>query len=279
MQSLVDNKKVTPSNYLNYQKHNLQIYLVVTMNFINEKRSPSDYMEDDLKKFEEFEGPEIIEWALDTYEEDVAIGTSLQHTGMVQIDLASRVSSNFRVFTVDTLRMHQETYDFYETVESRYDIELEIFRPDPDEVQEMLNRHGEYLFFDSREKQQLCCDIRKSHPHDRAVESVDAWICGLRRDQSDERSDVSKAQIVTKNGDKKLKLAPLANWTEEKVWNYIEDNNVPYNPLFDQGYKTISCEICTTPVSEGEDKRAGRWRWFNDHDRECGLHYSDGAGI
>ncbi|MFB6344793.1 MAG: phosphoadenylyl-sulfate reductase [bacterium] len=240
---------------------------------------PESLSEQDLKQFEDWSGQDIISWAFETFGDDAAIGTSLQHTGMTQIDLASRETKGFRVFTVDTLRFHDETYEFIESVQEHYDMNLEIYKPDPEEVQDMIDRHGEYLFFDSREKQQLCCDIRKSHPHDRAVQTVDVWICGLRRDQSDERSEVPKAQFTREAGKKVLKLAPLADWTEDEIWNYIEENNVPYNPLFDEGYKTISCRICTTPVQDDEDKRDGRWRWFNNHDRECGLHYSEGGGI
>lgn len=252
---------------------------VVTMAVSKSREAPTELSEKKLQELQKRDGREIIRWAFDKYGDQTAIGTSLQHTGMVQIDLASKVTNAFRVFTIDTERLHEETYEFYETVEEEYGINLEIFQPDPEEVNEMIERHGEYLFFDSRQKQQLCCDIRKSHPHDRALETVDVWICGLRRDQSEERSETPKAQVVTENGEEKLKLAPLADWTEEEVWDYIRENDVPYNPLFDEGYKTISCKICTTPVREGEDKRAGRWRWFNDHDRECGLHYSDGGGI
>jgi phosphoadenylyl-sulfate reductase (thioredoxin) len=246
---------------------------------IQTAKPPKEFTDDELEAFEEQEGLEILRWAFETYGDRAAIGTSLQHTGMTQIDLANRAVDSFNVFTIDTLRMHEETYDFYETVQEHYDLDLDIYRPDPEEVEEMIERHGEYLFFDSRQKQQLCCDIRKSHPHDRALEDVDVWIAGLRRDQSEARSSVPKAQITKENGRKLLKLAPLAEWTEEDVWNYIEENDVPYNPLFDEGYKTISCRICTTPVREDEDDRDGRWRWFNNHDRECGLHYSDGGGI
>lgn len=245
----------------------------------NSRQVPVELDEETLRDFESENGLEIIRWAFETYGDRAAIGTSLQHTGMVQIDLASRAVDDFNVFTIDTERLHEKTYEFHETVQEHYDLEMDVYRPDPEEVEAMMERHGEYLFFDSRQKQQLCCDIRKSHPHDRALEDVDVWICGLRRDQSEERSNVPKAQVVEENDQSILKLAPLADWTEEEVWSYIEEHDVPYNPLFDEGYKTISCRICTTPVREGEDKRAGRWRWFNEHDRECGLHYSDGGGI
>lgn len=242
-------------------------------------RRVDDITDADLDAIEEKTGEEILDWAFRTFGDRAAIGTSLQHTGMSQIDLAARNHNSFRVFTVDTLRLHDETYEFYQTVQNHYGIDLEIYKPDPEEVSEMMERHGEYLFFDSREKQQLCCNIRKQHPFNRAVKTVDVWICGLRRDQSEQRKDTPKAQISMEAGREVLKLAPLADWTEQDVWNYIEEHDVPYHPLFDEGYKTISCKICTTPVQPGEDKRAGRWRWFNEHDKECGLHYRDGGGI
>lgn len=238
-----------------------------------------DIHDQDLDIFENYSGEEIIRWAFDEFGDRAAIGTSLQHTGMVQIDLAHRHHDDVRVFTVDTERLHEETYEFYQTVQDHYDLELDIYRPDPDEVNEMVEQHGEYLFFDSREKQQLCCNIRKQHPFNRAVKSTDVWISGLRRDQSEQRKNTPKAQISMEAGREVLKLAPLADWTEDDIWEYIEEHDVPYNPLFDEGYKTISCRICTTPVQPGEDKRAGRWRWFNEHDKECGLHYRDGGGI
>jgi phosphoadenosine phosphosulfate reductase len=243
-------------------------------------RPVEEFTEEALAEFEHWDADEILRWAFDVYGDRAAIGTSLQQTGLTQIDITSRVVDDpFRVFTVDTERLHEETYEFFDTVRKRYDLDLEVFQPDPDEVEQMVDRHGLYLFFDSREKQQLCCDIRKQRPFDRAVETVDVWICGLRRDQSPERSDTPKAQLSKESGEWVLKLAPLADWTERDIWDYTEDHNVPYNPLFDEGYKTISCRICTTPVREGEPKRAGRWRWFQDHDRECGLHYKDGGGI
>lgn len=249
------------------------------MELIEEPKPVEEFTDAELDAFEERTGEEILRWAFDTYGERAAIGTSLQHTGMTQIDLTARNHEEFRVFTVDTLRLHEETYDFYTTVEDHYGIELDVYQPDDDEVEEMMEKHGEYLFFDTREKQQLCCNIRKQHPFNRALKSTDVWICGLRRDQSEQRKNTPKAQISMEAGGKVLKLAPLADWTEEDVWDYIEEHDVPYNPLFDEGYKTISCRICTTPVREGEDKRAGRWRWFNEHDKECGLHYRDGGGI
>lgn len=234
---------------------------------------------DRIQQLQSRPGEDLIRWAYETYGDRAAIGTSLQATGMVQIDLASRHRDRFRVFTVDTLRLHDRTYEFHKTVQDHYGIDLEVHTPDSDQVQSMVERHGEFLFFDGRDQQQLCCEIRKQRPHDRALGDVDVWICGLRRDQSENRHQVPRVEVVTPDGQPILKLAPLADWTRDEVWDYIHENNVPYNPLYDEGYETISCRICTTPVQEGEDRRAGRWRWFKEHNRECGLHFDDGGGI
>jgi len=238
-----------------------------------------EFTAEELEAFEQQSARDILRWAFDTYGDDAAIGTSLQHTGMVQIDLACRLVEDVRVFTVDTLRLHDETYELYGRVEQEYGIDLEIYQPDPSELKSMVDEHGTYLFFDSREKQQLCCNVRKNRPHERALRDVKVWICGLRRDQSEERRNTPKARLTREAGRTLLKLAPLADWTERDVWEYIARHDVPYNPLFDRGYPSIGCRICTTPVRDDEDKRAGRWRWFKNHDRECGLHLEEGGGI
>jgi phosphoadenylyl-sulfate reductase (thioredoxin) len=229
-------------------------------------------------------GPEeLIAWAYTEYGERAGIITSFQNTGCVMIDMAGRVAPQMRVMTVDTLRLPDETYAFMDTVEKRYGISIERFKPDPERVQRMIDQHGEYLFFDSKPKQEYCCRLRKVEPNQRALETVDVWITGLRRDQSNARKQVDKASIVTQGDRRIIKLAPLVDWTEEEVRDYIAANDVPYNPLYDMGYTSIGCKICTTPTKAWEDKRAGRWRWFNeDQDgggsKECGIHLG-GSGI
>ena len=209
---------------------------------------------------------------------------------MVLIHLAAENGLPFRVCTLDTLRLFPETYDFLEQVESRYGIKIEQVQPDPQEVQEMIAQHGEYLFFDSKAKQEYCCNIRKVRPMQRLLETLDVWITGLRRDQSDARKQLRKAEIISSTTHPVLKTNPLLQWTTDDVWEFVRKNEIPVNPLLEadvQGhsYESIGCIICTTPIKPGEPKRAGRWRWQNatpasenadteENNKECGLHYS-----
>lgn len=225
---------------------------------------------------------ELLQWALETCGERAAIITSFQNSGCVMIDMAKRVAPRLRVITVDTLRLHQETYDVMDALEAKYGITIERFKPEASRLELMLKNHGEYLFFDSREKQEYCCSVRKVEPNRRALATVDIWITGLRRDQSKSRSGTPKAAEVHQDGRSLVKLCPLIDWTEQQVTDYIAQYDVPYNHLYDKGYTSIGCIICSTPTLPGEDKRAGRWRWWNHLDRddhkECGIHVS-GSGI
>jgi phosphoadenylyl-sulfate reductase (thioredoxin) len=228
-------------------------------------------------------GPEdLLRWAWTNHGDRAGIITSFQNTGVVMMDMASRVAPDLRILTVDTLRLHPETYALMDELEARYGVEIERFRPETDSVQRMVKQHGEYLFFDTKAKQEYCCQIRKVEPNVRALESVDVWITGLRQDQSNNRSGTAKATYAPVAGGKVLKLAPLADWSEGQVWDYVRQNGVPYNKLYDQGYRSIGCVICSTPVLPHEDARAGRWRWFNalEDDKECGIHTNTmGGGI
>lgn len=227
-------------------------------------------------------GPEdLLRWAVEMHRDRAGLITSFQDTGCVMIDMASRVAPGLRVITVDTLRLHPETYRLIGEVERRYGIRVERFTPDPDRLRRMIAQHGEYLFFDSKPKQEFCCQVRKVEPNIRALRTVDVWITGLRRDHSEFRQKTPKAAYVQQEWGPILKLAPLADWDERQVWDYIRAHNVPYNPLYEQGYTSIGCIICSTPTLPWEDKRAGRWRWFNhleDDAKECGIHTA-GSGI
>ena len=227
-------------------------------------------------------GPEeLLRWAWESFGERAAIITSFQNTGCVTIDLAHKVAPKLRVLTVDTLRLHPETYAFMDSVEQRYGIKVERFGPDPERVARMVKNHGEFLFFDTKEKQEYCCQIRKVEPNRRALATVDVWITGLRRDQSEGRRDTEKVSVVNQDGRSIVKISPLVDWDESQVREYVRENNVPNSPLYDQGYTSIGCMICTTPTRKGEPVRAGRWRWFNYLDgdkKECGIHV-DGTGI
>jgi phosphoadenylyl-sulfate reductase (thioredoxin) len=236
-----------------------------------------------LEQLKALSPEELLGWAYREKGPRTAIMTSFQKTGCVMIDMAYRkgAAEGIRVVTVDTLRLHDETYDLIKKIESRYGIEVETYRPHQEKVRQMVEQHGEYLFFDSKEKQEHCCHLRKVEPNNVALESLDIWITGLRKDQSNSRKSTEKAEKVIRGGREILKLSPLADWSEKQVDQYIKENDVPYNALYDQGYASIGCVICTTPIQPGEDKRAGRWRWFNqmgEEKKECGIHIG-GSGI
>ncbi|NUN15147.1 MAG: phosphoadenylyl-sulfate reductase [Myxococcales bacterium] len=215
-----------------------------------------------------------------TFGKRAAIGTSGQLSGVTLVDLAYRTGLPFRAFAVDTLRLHPSTYKLWDDLQKRYGFELEIFRPDPEHVDKMVRQHGEYLFFDSQSKQEYCCEVRKVRPNDRALASLDVWITGLRRDQSSARKTTPRCTMVEEGGRSILKVAPLVEWSEEDVWNYIREFDVPYDAMFDPlpngaRYPSLGCIICTTPILPHEPLRAGRWRWFNakgDDAKECGIH-------
>ncbi len=212
-----------------------------------------------------------------------AIGTSGQLTGSVMIDLASKSGVKPRVFTIDTLRLFKETYELFDEVEKKYKIKVERIQPDPKKLHKIISEHGEYMFFDSKEKQELCCDVRKVEPNERVLDTVDVWLTGLRADQSKARANTSRFEIIHHGKDKRpiLKIAPLVSWTEKQLREYAQANQVPVHKLLNWNqegwyYESLGCVICTTPIGPYEARRAGRWRWFNaldpDANKECGLH-------
>ena len=234
--------------------------------------------------FENLEVGALLKWADGAFPEKAVISTSLQRTGIVLIHLASELGLKLRVATVDTWRLHRETHEFLEEIEKRYACDVERIAPDEKQVNAMVERFGEYLFFDSKEKQEYCCQVRKTRPHHELLKTADCWIAGVRRDQSVHREmNTPKASLVPEYGTSRqiLKLNPLADWTEKQLLQFVEANGIPQHPLYAKGYKSIGCFICSTPAVDGEDQRAGRWRWFNQKNREleedtkeCGLHYN-----
>ncbi|MBB15111.1 phosphoadenylyl-sulfate reductase [Candidatus Poribacteria bacterium] len=228
---------------------------------------------------------EILFQMFKRFEERAVIITSGQLTGMIITHMAHENGIPFRVCTIDTLRLFPETYTFLEKVEARYGIQIERIKPDLENVDRMVNLHGEFLFFDSKDKQEHCCHTRKVEPLERLLrENIDVWFSGLRRDQSENRRSVPKAQIVERKGRSILKINPLFDWTEKQVRDFIKEHDIPINPLLvsrmnGQFYDSLGCIICTTPMLPGESRRAGRWRWQNvqveeGNKKECGLHFS-----
>lgn len=237
-----------------------------------------------LDELNSMDPEQLLSWASTNFGDRAGIITSFQDTGCVIVDMASKVAPELRVLTIDTLRLHPETYALMDTIETRYDLTVERFKPDPERLKRMVGQHGEFLFFDSKDKQEYCCQIRKVEPNIQALQTVDVWITGLRQDHSDTRSDTPKAEFNVNEWSTIIKLAPLADWDADRIKQYVADNNVPYNPLYDQGYTSIGCTICSTPTLPHEDTRAGRWRWFNALDpessKECGIHTNiEGGGI
>lgn len=193
---------------------------------------------------------------------------------MVVVDLAARTGRPFRVFTLDTGRLPDETLQMVETVRARYGVAVEAVAPDPDEVSAMVKEHGPDLFYDGVEFRRLCCEVRKVHPLARKLRELDAWATGLRRDQGETRAAVPKISEI----DGCWKLNPLADWTAADVDEYIREHGVPVHPLYERGYRSIGCAPCTRAVGPGEDERAGRWWWERDAKKECGIHFTaDGA--
>lgn len=218
--------------------------------------------------------PELLEWTLATYGSRFAIATSFQKSGMVVVDLAARTGRPFRVFTLNTGRLPEETFTMAEIVRARYGIAVEMVSPDPSEVDSMVRQHGPDLFFAGVEFRELCCHIRKVLPLGRKLRDLEAWATGLRRDQAETRAAVPKAAMV----DGRLKLNPLADWSAASVEEYIQAHGVPVHPLYARGYKSIGCAPCTRPIEPGEDDRAGRWWWEQDAKKECGIHFApDGS--
>ena len=214
---------------------------------------------------------EVLAWAIERWGGRLAICTSFQAEGMAILDMAWRIDPQVRVFTVDTGRLPQETYDILETVRDRYGMKIEVYSPDARQVQEMVLRHGPNLFQKSVPARLLCCNVRKVEPVRQALEGLDAWITGLRRDQWASRANIRKVEVDHEHGGL-AKISPLADWTIDEVWDYIRANDVPVHPLYEKGFTSIGCAPCTRATLPGEDLRAGRWWWETNAPKECGIH-------
>ena len=221
--------------------------------------------------FENKKPPEILKWALDQFHPRIALASSFSLEDGVITDMLSKINPKFRVFTLDTGRLNQETYSLIDRIRARYDVPIEVYYPDTASIEKMVREHGMNLFYESVESRRLCCNVRKVEPLMRALSGLDAWITGLRREQSVTRTAVKKIEIDEAHNDI-VKINPLVDWNEELVWEHTKKNGIPYNLLYDKGYTSIGCEPCTRPIKPGEDARAGRWWWESADKKECGLH-------
>ncbi len=222
------------------------------------------------EKVERLTAEEAVRWALDHFHPRIAFASSFGAEDVVVIDLLLRTRPDARIFTLDTGRLHEETYEVAERIRKRYRIDIETFFPDREAVEQLERGKGLFSFRESIENRKECCGIRKVEPLRRALTGLDAWITGLRRQQAVTRAAVHRLEVDEAFG--LLKLNPIVDWTEEQVWDYIRANDLPYNALHGRGFPSIGCAPCTRAVAPGEDVRAGRWWWELPDQKECGLH-------
>ncbi len=226
------------------------------------------WTEEELKKTSDsFEGKspqEVIGWALDNFHPHISLACSFGAEDVVLLDMLVKIRKDARIFYLDTGLLFKETYDVIERVKEKYGIQPEKYEAEIT-LEEMEEKYGPKLWETNPDE---CCRIRKVRPLEAALKDLKAWITGIRREQSPTRAN---APVVTwDNRFGLVKINPLVAWTYDDVWNYIKDNDVPYNVLHDQNYPSIGCQPCTRPVHPGEDPRAGRWA--GKEKTECGLH-------
>jgi phosphoadenosine phosphosulfate reductase len=228
--------------------------------------------------FDNTSATEILKWTFDHFEAGrIAMSTSFGAEGMVLIHMLVSMGLKPRIFTIDTGRNFQETYDVWEETIKRYGVEIEAYYPDPEALRELVKTEGPNLFYNSVENRQNCCNVRKVQPLTRALADADVWLAALRRGQGESRRELD---IVARSEQHDvIKICPLANWFEENVWTYVRSNGVAYNKLYDQGFLTIGCAPCTRPVRPAEGIRSGRWWWEEDAKKECGIHIEDGKVV
>lgn len=215
---------------------------------------------------------QIIEYALNQHD-NIAISFSGAED-VALIDIATKIRPDVQVFTLDTGRLHPETYQFIERVRKHYNIDIKVLYPQAEAVQQLTSTKGFFSFYDGDHKE--CCGIRKIEPLKRQLANVDAWITGQRKDQS---PGTRLGIPIIQNDDhfaganrSLTKYNPLANWSSEDVWMHIRALEVPYNALHDQGFTSIGCQPCTRPVGPNQHEREGRWWWEDATKKECGLH-------
>ena len=213
---------------------------------------------------EQWDATQVLRWAFETYDREIALASGGGPEGIVLIDLAARARPDLRVFTLDTDFLFQETYDLLDRIEARYGMTIERVRPALTPEQQ-AREHGDSLW---RSAPDRCCEIRKVEPLRQTLAGLRAWATAIRRDQTPARANAGKIEW-----DKQfnlVKINPLADWTSDQVWDHIHRNGLPYNPLHDQGYPSIGCTHCTRAVQPEENERAGRWAGLAK--TECGLH-------
>jgi len=225
---------------------------------------------------------EILTWSVKNFHPRLTISASFgAPEGMILIDMLHAIDPATRVFVLDTGRLHPATYDLIDRVRDRYDKVVDVVFPNAEQVQGMVQERGPNLFYASHADRKRCCKVRKVLPMRRHLVDFDAYVTGLRRDQNANRAETLKVEIDSVNGDL-VKINPLADWSHERVMDYVAQRSVPINRLHQQNYPSVGCEPCSRAIAPGADPRAGRWWWEHDDTKECGLHVreeAEGSGI
>jgi phosphoadenosine phosphosulfate reductase len=217
---------------------------------------------------------EILEDAVTSFGDGLVLASSLGAEDQVLTHLLLQVQPNARIFVLDTGRLHPETYEVMAETEKKYGMKYELYFPKTEAVESLVREKGINSFYESIENRKECCYIRKVEPLNRVLASAKAWITGIRRSQA-----VTRANTPILEWDDEHSIAkynPLATWSEDDVWSFIKEQNIPYNALHDKGFPSIGCAPCTRAVEPGEDVRSGRWWWESPESKECGLHVVDG---
>lgn len=224
------------------------------------------------EKYSKLNSFECLTHCLTLFNSKIVFASSLGVEDQVITYMISKIDSSASIITLDTGRMFPETYDLLHRTKSRYSLDIKSYFPNNQDVEKMVNSLGINLFYESIENRKLCCSVRKIQPLKRALQGSEAWITGLRRDQSVTRAGMNMVEWDESNSI--LKINPLWNWTESEVWEFVKKHDIPYNKLHDNGFPSIGCQPCTRAISAGEDLRAGRWWWELPESKECGLHRS-----
>lgn len=222
-----------------------------------------------IEKTKNFSIEEILAFLAKEYKDKVVFSTSFGQEDQVITALIANTNAAINIFTLDTGRLFQETYDVFHKTLKKYKKHIEVYFPEASAVQNLLNAKGPNSFYESVDNRKECCFIRKVAPLTKALKGNSVWITGLRAEQSDNRNNLDLFEYDAKF--EIIKFNPLLKWTLKEVENYLKKNNVPQNALHKKGFVSIGCAPCTRAITEGEDIRAGRWWWESSH-KECGLH-------
>jgi phosphoadenosine phosphosulfate reductase len=225
-------------------------------------------MQELITKLESLSLEDSLKYVTENYK-NVVFSTSFGQEDQVITDAVFRNNLNIKVFTLDTGRLFQESYELMDSTKTKYNKEFETYFPNTSSVEALVKQKGFNSFYFSVENRKECCFIRKIEPLKRALAGVEIWITGLRSEQSENRADMKI--VEWDEGNKVIKFNPLIHWTYEQVLDYLKVNRVPDNPLHRKGFISIGCQPCTRAIQAGENPRAGRW-WWEESQKECGLH-------